>query len=144
MRRRDFARGAGGLLLAGLLSGFARAADTAPPKDWVAYGVVMTKGLTAQGEPPKEIAHPDLARIIAGRYRDKDGRDSPLAIISRDKDRILFQLGDLPSMEVLFGGRPPSPPRGRPILVFVPDDAGRLLLTGFIVGDVGGELVLVP
>jgi hypothetical protein len=133
-----------GLLLAGLSFASARADDTPPPKDWIAYGIVMTKGPMAEGEPPKELAHPDLARIVAGRYRDKDGRDSPPVVISHDKGRILFQLGDLPAMEVLFAGRPASPPRGRPILVFVPDDAGRLLLSGFIVGDVGGELVLVP
>jgi len=138
VNRRQSIRSLAALGASLLLASAARGADT--PGPLVAYGVVMTKGDPTKGEEPHQVPHPDLARIVTGRYGDKDLRTSVM-VLSRDGDRLFAQMGDLPPTEVVFGQRPP--PRAW-LVVFTPDHNGRLVLAGWVVGDVGGELVPIP
>ena len=108
---------------------------------FVIYGAVMSRGGPAKNLPPEEIPRPDPARVVDGRYGDKDTHD-PVVVLSHNKGRVLAQFRDLPATVVAFDRRPP--PRAALVLVFTPDAFGRLVLAGFVSGDVGGELAVIP
>jgi hypothetical protein len=120
------------VLLGAVWTAPAVAAD--PP---LIYGAAMTRGDPATNVPPTMIERPDPARVVDGRFGDKDTHQ-PVAVIRHDNGRVMAEFRGLPASEVVFD-RPP--PRAPLVLVFMQDGSGRLVLAGFISGDVGGELV---
>jgi hypothetical protein len=109
----------------------------------VIYGFAATRGDPATNPAPQIIAHPDPARVVDGRYGDKDTH-RPLVVIRHDKGRVMAEFMELPANEVVFDRPTSAPPRGSLVLVFMSDVSGRLMLAGFISGGVGGELVPTP